>query len=159
MVLCKHYLAQLIYVKNFDFKKLSTLLIGSFLIRVTILMEMSTLSRNLNHHWKCQEQKENLHTILVIMFWKFTIFQYRSDSPQVKGNLISSLGNLVYKLPHELPNDLRLRFLESQSILGKYQILMDTQARAQPQFKNLDFANSRFCFPVQFCWITLFCSK
>ena len=34
---------------------------------------------------------------------------YRSDQPQVKRNVISSTENLVYKLPHELPNDLRLR--------------------------------------------------
>ena len=33
-------------------------------------------------------------TILVIIFWSFTIFQNRSDSPQVKGNLISSIANL-----------------------------------------------------------------
>ena len=46
--------------------------------------------------------------ILVIIFWNFTIFQYRSDSPQAKRNLISSMANLVYDFPHELPNDLRL---------------------------------------------------
>ena len=34
-----------------------------------------------------------------------------SDSPQIKQNLISSIENLVYELPHELPNDLRLRKL------------------------------------------------
>ena len=56
--------------------------------------------------------------ILIIIFWNFTILQYRSDSPQVKRNLISSIANLVYELPHELPNDLRLR--KSQEI-RKYQ--------------------------------------
>ena len=49
--------------------------------------------------------------ILVTIFWNFAIFQYRSDSPQVKRNLTSSTSNLVYKLPHQLPNDLRLRKL------------------------------------------------
>ena len=38
-------------------------------------------------------------TILVIIYWNFTIFQYRSDSPQVKGNFISSIANLVFELP------------------------------------------------------------
>ena len=33
--------------------------------------------------------------ILVILFWSFTIFKYRSDSPQVKRNLISSIANFV----------------------------------------------------------------
>ena len=32
-------------------------------------------------------------------------------SPQVKWYLISSTKNIVYQLPHELPNDLRLRKL------------------------------------------------
>ena len=50
-------------------------------------------------------------TILVIIFWNLTIFYYRFDSPQVKRNLISSAANLVYELPHELPNDLTLRIL------------------------------------------------
>ena len=64
--------------KKFDFKKLSTLIIGSFLIEVTFLSQRTIFSKNLNHHWKCREQKENFQAILV-MFWNFTIFQYRSD--------------------------------------------------------------------------------
>ena len=59
-------------------------------------------------------------TILVIIVWNFTIFQYRSDSPQVKQNLMSSIANFVYELLHELPNTLRLRILENQEILKKY---------------------------------------
>ena len=39
------------------------------------------------------------------------MFYYRPDEPQVKRNVISSKVNLVYALPHELPNDLRLRIL------------------------------------------------
>ena len=38
---------------------------------------------------------------------------YRSDSSKVKGNLISSIANLLYELLHELPNDLRLKILEN----------------------------------------------
>ena len=38
---------------------------------------------------------------------------YRSDSPKVKGNLISSIANLLYELLHELLNDLRLKILEN----------------------------------------------
>ena len=50
------------------FGNLSTLLIGTFLIELTFLSQMSTLSRNLNHHWKCREKKENFQTILAIIF-------------------------------------------------------------------------------------------
>ena len=57
-----------------------------------------------------------LSTVLVIIFWNFIISQYRSDSPQVKRNLISSKTNLVYELPHKLPNSLRLRILGNQEI-------------------------------------------
>ena len=32
-----------------------------------------------------------------------------SESPQVKRYLISNITNLVQELPHEFPNDLRLR--------------------------------------------------
>ena len=52
-----------------------------------------------------------LITILVIMFWHFLIISLRSESPQVKRYLISSITNLVHELPHEFPNDFRLRIL------------------------------------------------
>ena len=34
---------------------------------------MRTFSRNLNHHWKCREQKENLQAIAAIIFWNFSV--------------------------------------------------------------------------------------
>ena len=43
-----------------------------------------------------------------------------------KRNAISIIGNLVYELPHELPNDLRLRVLVNKKILGKSQIWVET---------------------------------
>ena len=46
-------------------------------------------------------------TILVIIFWNFTVFLYRSESPQVKPSLISIITNLAYELLHKLPNNLR----------------------------------------------------
>ena len=51
--------------------------------------------------------KRSITIILVIIFWNFTTFWYRSNSPQLKRKLISSIANLVY----ELPNDLRPRIL------------------------------------------------
>ena len=54
------------------------------------------------------------------------MFYYRSDYPQVKRNVISSISNLVYELPHELPNDLRLRILGNKKILGKSQVCVET---------------------------------
>ena len=97
--------------QKFDFKKLSTLLIGSFLIEITVLSQMSSFFQKFESSLECREQKENFQTILVIILWNFEIFYYRSDSPQVKQNLISGIANLVFELPHELPNNLRLRIL------------------------------------------------
>ena len=55
------------------------------------------------------ERKCAVSVILVIIFRNFTMFQWRSGSPQVTQNLISSITNLVYQLSHELPNELRCR--------------------------------------------------
>ena len=46
--------------------------------------------------------------------------------PQVKQNVIFSITNLVYDLPHELVNYLRLRILGNKEILRKSQIWMVT---------------------------------
>ena len=45
------------------------------------------------------------------MVWNFQTFYYSFDSPPVKGNLISGLTKLVYKLLHELLNDVTVRIL------------------------------------------------
>ena len=56
-------------------------------------------------------QNKKCTTILVVIFWHFLIISLRSESPQVKRYLISSITNLVHELSHELPNDFRLRIL------------------------------------------------
>ena len=50
---------------------------------------------------------------------------------------MSSIVNLVYELPHQLPNDLRFRFLGSQEISEKSQIWMETQLSTQSPFNKL----------------------
>ena len=39
---------------------------------------------------------------------------------------MSIMANLLYKLPHELPIDLRLRISGNKEILGKSQIWVET---------------------------------
>ena len=60
--------------QKFDFKKLSTLLIGSFLIEITVLSQMSSFFQKFESSLECREQKENFQTILVIILWNFEIF-------------------------------------------------------------------------------------
>ena len=52
-----------------------------------------------------------------IIFWNFSMFQYRPDSPQVKQNLISTITNFVRELPHELQNGLRIITLGQPQLL------------------------------------------
>ena len=91
--------------------------------------------------------------ILVIIFLNFTMFQYRSDSPQVKRNVISSIGNLACELLQELSNDLRLRILVNKEISGKSQIWVETYPSPQSLFYKLNFGQtSNPSCPVQFHW-------
>ena len=64
--------------------------------------------------------------------------QCRSDSPQVKRNLIFSITNLEYELPNELPNDLILRMLENQKIYGKTHICVNSWPSAESPLRNSD---------------------
>ena len=102
--------------------------------------------------------------ILVIIFWNFAIFQYRSDSPQVKRNLITSIANLVYELPHELPNYLRkLEKIRKTSYLGGHiaqcPVSLQEPRLCQQQLKNVQKYIPNVPLLVQFYWITPFCFK
>ena len=57
----------------------------------------------------------DLATIIAIIICDFLMFYQFSLSPQV----IITYKYDIYELPHELPNDLRLRILENLEILGK----------------------------------------
>ena len=50
-------------------------------------------------------------TIIFIILWDFLMFYQIFLSPQVKRYAIITYKHGIYKLPHELPNDLRLRVL------------------------------------------------
>ena len=70
----------------------------------------------LSHHefkprGHCQSQKVAI--IMDIIFWDFLILYQIFFSPKVKRSLIISNKHGIYKLPHELPNDWRLRNLKN----------------------------------------------
>ena len=64
-------------------------------------------------------------TIMEILFWDFLLFYQIFLSPKVKQSMIISNKQGVYELPHELPNDLRLRILGNKEKLGKSQNLLE----------------------------------
>ena len=58
-------------------------------------------------------------------------------------NLLCFSTDLIrYKLPQELPNDVKLRILGDQEILGKSQNWVITQLSAQSLLQNWSFGNS-----------------
>ena len=52
-------------------------------------------------------------------------------SPKVKRSVISSNKHGIYKLPHELLDDIRPRMLESWEISGKSQNVLELLSSAQ----------------------------
>ena len=57
---------------------------------------------------------------MFIMFWNILIDEKILFWPQVERSVIISDKHGIYKLPHELPNDLKLRILGNKEISGKY---------------------------------------
>ena len=92
--------------------------------------------------WKLQSNKLFCATILVIIFWHFLIISLRSESPQVKRYLISSITNLLHEFPHELPNNLRPRILGNWEILDKFQMSMEKQPSTHSSFQKLNVDNN-----------------
>ena len=91
---------------------------------------------------KLRRTLTKITTILAIIFKHFSIILLRSESPQVKRYLISSRRNLVQELPHQLPNDWRLRIVRNEEILENCQILVETQPSAKSSFQKLNVDNS-----------------
>ena len=70
------------------------------------------------------------------------MFPCKFDSPQVKRDLISSITNFVYELPHELLSDLRLKILGNYETIQKSQNLVRTQPSVQSLFQKSSFGNN-----------------
>ena len=95
------------------------------------------------------------------------MFQCRSDSPQVTRTLTSSITKLVYKLPHKLLKDFRLRVVRNQKLLEKSQDgNIDQCSVFRPEIKIQQKQSkctlkqiSKFSSPVQFYCISLPYSK
>ena len=64
--------------------------------------------------------------------------------PQVKRKLISSTTNLLYELPHELPNDSseKLRIIGNQKVLLRIFDLDESIASYESPLKRVTFGDS-----------------
>ena len=61
--------------------------------------------------------------------------------PQLQRTVIISNKHGIYELPHELPNDFKLRILRNQDILRKSQNLTESQPSAQSFSQNENSVN------------------
>ena len=63
--------------------------------------------------------KENFQTIMVKIFWDFSLFDQIFLSSQEKPSLIISNKHGIYQLSHDFPNNLKLQILGKWKIFGK----------------------------------------
>ena len=114
-------------------------LVATFLIGFPSLRHSSARFKKLNHSQKREQQNKNFQRILWIITSNFTKFQNIFHCSQVKQNLILSLRNLIYQLPNDMPNNLRLRILEKKKkISAKLQNCMETvQCSVSSKYKFL----------------------
>ena len=93
-------------------------------------------------------------TISVIIFLQFTMFPCKINLLQVKRNLISSIINFAYELPHKLRNDLKLRILGILEMKRKPQNGLRYRL-VSPFQKFKTYAKANITVLVQFCLIFL----
>ena len=84
-----------------------------------------------------------------IIFENFAQFEYSFHLPQVKRrktaqvkrhNLICGIRSFIYKLPHELLNNLRIYVLPNKEILGKSKNYVRTQPSGQSPLEKIFLA-------------------
>ena len=70
------------------------------------------------------------------------MFQQIFLSPQVKRIVIITTKHVIYELPHELQNDLRLRILGNKKILRTSHVFTELYLSAQSSSQNENFVNT-----------------
>ena len=95
-------------LKNHRFLKIPTYLLRKPLHVVLIWKHRLKTSRRHTRFTKLCRMS-NQSTIIFIIFWDSLMFYQIFLSPQVKRCAINTYNHGIYGLPHELPNDLRLR--------------------------------------------------
>ena len=78
---------------------------------------------------------------MLLIFQDFLMVMQIFLSTQVKKSVIISI-ELVYDLPHEFPNGLRLMISEHLKLSGKCQNLKQLLPTAQSSFRNKNFVST-----------------
>ena len=108
-------------------------------------------------------------TIIDLIFRNFATFYKILHSPQIKQWLISNIKKIVYELPREFRDNLRLKILENQEMLGKFKIWLRQNLMPSLSSRNKTFVIaaykitqqlSKFSLLVQFyLFFFSLCSK
>ena len=75
-------------------------------------------------------------TIIFIIFCDFLMFYQVFLSPEVKKYAVITNKHGIYELPHEFPDDLRLRILGNNERSGKCQNFKELYPSAHSSFKK-----------------------
>ena len=75
-------------------------------------------------------------TIIFIIFCDFLMFYQVFLSPEVKKCAVITNKHGIYELPHEFPDDLRLRILGNNERSGKCQNFKELYPSAHSSFKK-----------------------
>ena len=84
-------------------------------------------------------QQYKTSTILDTIFVDFFTFKQSFFSSQVKRNLIIVTKKRMYKLPHKLPNDSKLKIIRKEKISKKSLKYLDLMASNQPTTQKPNF--------------------
>ena len=96
--------------------------------------------------------------------FELLMFQYSSDSPQVKQNMVSCITILVQKLPHELPHDLSLGFQEIKKYQKNFKFSLKPSLPSSNQtmaitVKKNEKEDIKLYLSSPIYWMSLFCFK
>ena len=101
-----------------------------------------------------------IFTIMVIIFWEILVFYQIFLSPQLKRSVIISNKHGIYKLPHKLPHDLRLRKLGKNKVYQNnlktsrnFNLVSSFPPKININTSKILFENRNWTFPVV-CYFT-----
>ena len=123
--------------------------------KISLCWYVSGLNREENPPLVCAIEFDNfvkyivtIYILFIYFLWLITaVLQHRFHSIQVQWKLKFILEIFAHELPQVLPNDVRLRILRNQEILGKSQNQMRTTfcQLFSPEMRFLQYSRVLLC--------------